>query len=48
MDMSYGNQECDTGKLDVSYDEGVLQISGLEQYTNDGAFEQDLKLSFEW
>jgi len=45
---NYGNKEQDSSSFDTSYANGVLKVSGTDAVTKGGAFEQDLKLCFEW
>ncbi|ORY16006.1 glycosyl hydrolases family 31-domain-containing protein [Clohesyomyces aquaticus] len=46
--MHYGGKNCDTGGFQTSYSNGVLKVSGMDKYTKDGAFQENLKLCFEW
>lgn len=45
---NFGGKNQDSSDLETSYDGDVLKVSGTEDMTKGGAFEQDLKLCFEW
>lgn len=47
VSCNYGGKDQDSG-LQTSYENGVLKVSGTADITSDGAFEQEMKLCFEW
>ncbi|CAO2648181.1 Nn.00g074480.m01.CDS01 [Neocucurbitaria sp. VM-36] len=48
ISCNYGDKEQNSDDLVTSYENGVLIVSGTEDVTKGGAFEQDLKLCFTW
>jgi hypothetical protein len=44
----YGGKQCSSNDLKISYENGVLKVSGLDKQTGKGAFESDLSLCFGW
>jgi alpha-glucosidase len=46
--LTMGSRKCSSENLFMQCDDnGVLRITGLEQYTGDGAWEGDIELGFE-
>nr|OQO24766.1 hypothetical protein B0A51_07791 [Rachicladosporium sp. CCFEE 5018] len=48
VSLFIGKQQCEAQKLIVEYKDNTVYVTGLEQFTQGGAFEQALNLSFAW
>lgn len=46
LKLTVGSQGCRSEDLSVQYERGVLRVTGLEKYTENGAWEEDVELSF--
>lgn len=46
--MTFGGKECTVGDVGYEYQDGVVRLTGLEEFTADGAWEGELsvKLSY--
>ncbi|KAH7130041.1 glycosyl hydrolases family 31-domain-containing protein [Dendryphion nanum] len=44
---SYGGRECDTNGYNMNYSDGTVRVTGLEDTTKGGAFQEDLNLCFD-
>ncbi|KAK5136357.1 hypothetical protein LTR08_003483 [Meristemomyces frigidus] len=46
MSLTIGGQPCEVGAVALSYDDGVLYVSGIEQFTPGGAWEGAMEMKF--
>lgn len=49
MDLTFAGQPCETRTVALKHGAGVLYVSGLDEFTPDGAWEgeMEMKLYFE-
>ena len=44
MSMNIHGQECETGRVGMKHEQGVLRMTGFEQFTGHGAWEGDMEM----
>ena len=44
MSMKIHGQECETGRVGMKHEQGVLRMTGFEQFTGYGAWEGDMEM----
>jgi len=47
LDLTIAGQACETGAVAMDYADGVLHITGLEHFTQNGAWEGGMTMKFE-
>ncbi|KAF2767294.1 hypothetical protein EJ03DRAFT_366085 [Teratosphaeria nubilosa] len=48
MSIHLGNQSCDTGAVPWDFADGVLCIRGLEAFTQNGAWDGEMRMGMHW
>ncbi|KAF1973746.1 hypothetical protein BU23DRAFT_639650 [Bimuria novae-zelandiae CBS 107.79] len=48
ISLEYGDRHCNTKHLITGYNDGVLKVANMDQFTPEGAFQEDLKLELKF